>query len=431
MFTNLPLSVELGLIVATLLSAIMIYFEKKFSIFKIIGVFIASVLLFMSIFSLGNNIYKIVAYPTYKATIVHVDTREKKDEDGYTYLMYQPTYTFNNGEKEIKVKSTMSTSGKLEIGAKRKIAYKNGEFLEYTEGTLILIIALLIGLSITFFILFILMGMAFNKEFKIEKYLLLLFRIVASLFLLLMLFGILQKFWFIYWGEEELSNMDMFVLVVFLFLVLLGLKAMQTIDSTYVKKNIEIDKHKKSSKKEEKDSLEDLNPFDSNIIALVAILFFATIFSIIAFVKYLDDGVDMFVVIFGLIGIGGAMFSFYFYLSYLYFKKLSFKLYTPLTKGVTLKGRFLLKRNIQRSTMFMVSLVNTHKVLTLEEGKYKYRTKVLWEREEVSSVERGVEGFKIPFSLSSKNYHKGKLELKIKAKLKWFTFVRSYTLDEK
>jgi len=166
MFTNLPLSVKLGLIVAILLSTIMIYLEKKFSIFKIIGVFIASVLLFMSIFSLGNNIYKIVEYPTYEATIVHIDTREKKDEDGYTYLMYQPTYTFNNGEKEIKVKSTMSTGGRLEIGAKTKIAYKNGEFLEYTEGTLIWIIALLIGLSITFFILFMLMGIAFNKEFE-------------------------------------------------------------------------------------------------------------------------------------------------------------------------------------------------------------------------------------------------------------------------
>ena len=43
----------------------------------------------------------------------YFDEIEREDDEGDTYLMSQPTYTFSDGQKEIQVKSTMSKSGEL------------------------------------------------------------------------------------------------------------------------------------------------------------------------------------------------------------------------------------------------------------------------------------------------------------------------------
>jgi len=437
MFADLPLFIKLGLILATLLSVIIIYTEKKFSILKTIVLFIASVGLFLSLFSLADNAYKILTYPTYKATIVHVDEIEKVDDEGDTYFMYQPTYTFYDGQKEIKVKSAISTGGELEIGEEVKIAYKNGEFVEYTEGTFIFIIATLIGLSITGFTLFIIMGMAFNKNFNFTKHGLRLFRILVSLFIFMFIFGILRKFWLIYLGEEDISNMSMFVLIIVFALSLLVLNAMVKFDSLYSKDKNTLNKKKKSRKtrrktRRKKSVKKDLNPFDSNIIALVGILFFATIFSIISLLMYSDDGINLFVVVFGLIGVGGAISSFYFYLSYLYFKTLSFELDTPIRNGKILKGSFFLKRNIQKNTIFMAVLENMHQVQTIDrERKKSHRTETIWMMEKELLYKKEAGGFYIPFSFIMKDYKRGTLQLSIKAKVRWITFIRSYTLDKK
>jgi len=434
MFTNLPLNVETGLIVGILLSSLMVYFDKKLSIGKMIIVFIASIFFTITLFSLFGKINKIVTYPTYEAIIIHVDEHEEDDEEG-SYLMYTPTYALNVDGKEVHVTSHMSSGGEFEIGEEVKIAYKDGKFLEYNTGTIIFTIGTLIGLAITFFTLFIIIGRAVNKQFDTVKYGLLLIRVIFSLFLLLVIFGILKKFWILYLGEEYISNMGVLALSVMLFIATIGLRAMIDFDSLYSKEKPSVKEKRKKrrkslSKKKEED---DLNTFDSNIVSMIGILFFCSIFSIIAITMYSDDGISFFVIVFGAIGAGGTMLSLYFYLSYLYFRNLSFKLYTKqIRKDVTIEGSFILRRAVSKNTRFTVALINTHRIPTINsDGERDYKIKTLWRKEETPVVKRLEEGVKIPFSLSSKGYTKGKLEITIYAKIKWISFKRSYILKKK
>ncbi len=167
----MSLSIEIGLIIATLLSLKLMFFEKKLYIFKTIILFIFSLLLSVSIFSLGSDIYKIAFYPTYKATITHIDKYLEDDiEGGGEYLMYQPTYTFNNGQKDIQIKSSKGTRRKLEIGDTVNIAYKNGEFLGSAIDSFIVGIAKALGVFLSFFIIFSIMGTVFTKRSSIRKY---------------------------------------------------------------------------------------------------------------------------------------------------------------------------------------------------------------------------------------------------------------------
>ena len=437
MFTNLPLNVEIGLIVGILLSSLMVYFDKKLSIGKMIIVFIASIFFTITLFSLFGKINKIVTYPTYEAIIIHVDEHEEDDEGG-SYLMYTPTYALNVDGKEVHVTSHMSSGGEFEIGEEVKIAYKDGKFLEYNTGTIIFTIGTLIGLAVTFFTLFIIMGRAVNKQFETVKYGLLLIRVIFSLFLLLVIFGILKKFWVLYLGEEYISNMGVLALSVMLFIATIGLRAMIDFSSVYNEEKPSVKEKRKKKRKKRRKSLskkkeeDDLNTFDSNIVSMIGILFFSSIFSIIGIVMYSDEGINLLVVVFSAIGAGGTILSLYFYLSYLYFRNLSFKLYTKqIRKDITIEGSFILRRAVSKSTDFTVALINTHRIPTIDsDGERDYKIKTLWRKEETPIVKQLEEGVKIPFSLSSKGYTKGRLKITIYAKTKWISFSRSYILKE-
>jgi len=59
-----------------------------------------------------------------------------------------------------------------------------------------------------------------------------------------------------------------------------------------------------------------------------------------------------------------------------------------------------------------------------------YEFRLPHQKEETPIVKQLEEGVKIPFSLSSKGYTKGRLKITIYAKTKWISFSRSYILKE-
>ena len=164
----MSLSVEIGLLVGILLSLKLMFFEKKLSIFKTIMLFIFSLLLSASIFSLKSDIYKIAFYPRYTATITHVDKHIEYNAEG-DLLVYNPTYTFNDGEKNITIRS-LGTGRNFKIGDRVNIAYQNGDFLGSIIDMFILVIAKAWGAFLSFFIIFSIMGTVFTKRSSIRKY---------------------------------------------------------------------------------------------------------------------------------------------------------------------------------------------------------------------------------------------------------------------
>ena len=189
----MSLSVDIGLIVATLLSLILMFFEKKISIFKTIILFIFSVLLSVNIFSLGSDIHKIVSYPRYTATITHVDKHVESGGYGGDYLVYKPTYTFNDGQKDITIKS-LETGRNFKIGDRVNIAYQNGDFLGSAIDMFILIIYKVFGAFLSYFILYNIMGIVFIKRSSIRKYHSFIDDIIVLLFLFSFLLPLSLKF---------------------------------------------------------------------------------------------------------------------------------------------------------------------------------------------------------------------------------------------
>ena len=100
----MSLGVEIGLLVGTLLSLKLMFFEKKLFFFKTIILFIASILFSRGIFSLGNDIYKIAFFPTYKATITHVDKSENYDEHLYFQRINELNREFVNSQQQLPIR---------------------------------------------------------------------------------------------------------------------------------------------------------------------------------------------------------------------------------------------------------------------------------------------------------------------------------------
>jgi hypothetical protein len=123
MFLELPMSLQVGLILGTLFSVIL-FLKKRLTFFKAIGFYFASILLLMSSISLAKNLYKIGFYSTYNASIVHIDSHTC---DGI--------YRFYLDEKEIRVWRNMEICEDFHAGDKVTVAYKNGDFLAYTIRT--------------------------------------------------------------------------------------------------------------------------------------------------------------------------------------------------------------------------------------------------------------------------------------------------------
>ena len=189
----MSLSVDIGLIVATLLSLRLMFFEKKISIFKTIILFIFSVLLSVNIFSLGSDIHKIASYPRYTATITHVDKHVKSSGYGEDYIVYKPTYTFNDGQKGITIKS-LETGRNFKIGDRVNIAYQNGDFLGSAIDMFILVIYKVFGAFLSYFILYNIMGIVFIKRSSIRKYHSFIDDIIVLLFLFSFLLPLSLKF---------------------------------------------------------------------------------------------------------------------------------------------------------------------------------------------------------------------------------------------
>lgn len=436
MLTNLPVYIILGLLLAILLSTIMLTQKKTassnfiMSTIKIVFIVIFSILLSSLSTLFMKHLYQLITYPTYEATIISLDKRKKTDEDGDTYYMYQPTYNLYDGKKEITIISNMATTD-IEIGDKVNIAYKDGSFIERQEGTIIMIVAELIGLSILFFIL----GILVFKEQR--KYLgIYLFKSILFLFLLLFTYGILHKLWLHYLGEVFISATMLFALIVMLAVVGIGFmfifsKPFNSIESKKEEnKTREVKKKRKRKKSTKHNKKRVIDELDLNLGLAIGLLIFLVIFSIISLTMYIDEGLNFFSILFGLISIGMSMASFYFYLAYKYFKNISLSLFTRIQNGNPLKGEIVLNRNIKKSTKFIILLQNTHKVPYInKEGERDERTEVIWEIEQKALVVRKNNNFSIPFSFSFKNYKNGDLRLKVKANLKKITFTREFPLD--
>jgi len=174
-----------------------------------------------------------------------------------------------------------------------------------------------------------------------------------------------------------------------------------------------------------------IDNFDINYWLIYVTLFFASIFLITSFIIYFDEGITFLVIVFGLGAISFLRYTLYFYLSYSYFRHSTLTLFSEIKNETVLKGAIILQKNIQTTTKIMVILKNTHKINVIDdEGKKYKKTESIWEIENKGSVEKKDKNSIIHFSFPLKQFHKGRLVLEVKAKLKMLTLKREYLLKE-